>query len=36
VLELSIMAAQRSETLTKQKVEVMSLCLQTLCNSAAN
>ena len=29
------MAAQRSETLTKQEVEVMSLCLQTLCNSAA-
>ena len=36
VLELSIMAAQRSETLTKQEVEVMSLCLQTLCNSAAD
>ena len=35
-LELSIMAAQRSETVTKQEVEVMSLCLQTLCNSAAD
>ncbi len=36
VLELSIMAAQRSETLTKQEVEVMSLCLHTLCNSAVD
>src|SRR5205823_13576219 len=36
MLELSIMAAQRSETVTKQEVEVMRLCLQTLCNSAAD
>jgi hypothetical protein len=36
VLELSIIAAQRFETLTKQEVEVMSLCLQTLYNSAAD